>query len=248
MLASRIGSAGLLCLTVAANLAAQDSSSCMCRPRHEHVPSEFELRSSGSLTFVQTRPIGALARNINFGYGVNGAYLFRLDHTGVLSLRAEAGFTGYGSESERVPLSPTIGGRVQVNVVTTNYMVPMSIGPQLTRTTGRIRPYVNVGIGGQLFFTQSNVEGASDEDHFANTTNQSDWTSAWVVGGGIYLPVYDGHTKVLVDLGVQSYNGGHARYLRPGSIQDLPNSQVQITPFDSDTRMAVVRLGFRVGL
>ena len=39
-----------------------------------------------------------------------------------------------------------------------------------------------------------------------------------------------------------------AQYLRPGSIQDLGN-QIQITPLESaDTRVALVRLGLRIGL
>lgn len=248
MFDSRIVPAALLSVALAAPVIAQDSAGCHCS-RHEHIASEFELRSSGSFAFFQGRPIGALERKIGFGYGGTAAYLFRLDQRGIFSLRGDVGVAGYGNESKRVPLSPTIGGRIQVNVRTNNYVVPMSIGPQLTWPNGVIRPYVNAGFGAQAFFTQSSVDGTGDESSsFASTTNQSDWTSTWTTGGGVYVPVYQGKAKVMLDLGVQYLTGGHARYLRPGSIVDLPNSQIQITPLESDTHMLLVRVGVKVGL
>jgi opacity protein-like surface antigen len=210
--------------------------------------SEFEKRSSGNISFIQTRPTGDFSRNIGFGYGMNFAYQFRLDDIGALSLRADGGFAVYGSENFRAPLSSTIGGRITVKVNTNNSLVPLSIGPQLTWPRGFIRPYVNAGIGTQLFITHSSVEGSGADLDFANTTNQSDWTSALVAGGGVYMPIYEGRTKVQIDLGAQYRKGGRAQYLRPGSIEDLPNAQIRVTPMESDTRMVVVRLGVRVGL
>lgn len=248
MFVSRLGRVALLGAALATPLIAQDSASCNCS-RREHIPSEFERRSSGSFAIFQGRPMGALGRNIDFGYGATGAYLFRLDRQGIFSLRADLGFADYGSESKRVPLSSTIGGRVQVRVSTDNYVVPMSIGPQLTWPSGIIRPYVNAGVGAQAFFTRSSVDGSDESDYaFAHTTNQSDWTRTWTAGGGLYVPVYSGKTKVMLDLGVQYLTGGHAQYLRPGSIVDLPNSQIQITPLESDTHMLLVRVGVKVGL
>src|SRR5581483_3148740 len=111
----------------------------------------------------------------------------------------------------------------------------LSIGPQLTWPGTGVRPYVNGGIASQIFFTQSGVEGTDDSGDFANTTNPSDWTRACVLGGGVYWPVYHKKTTVAVDLGVQYFTGGHAQYLKPGSIQDLPDSQIRIIPLESDT-------------
>ena len=107
---------------------------------------------------------------------------------------------------------------------------------------------MNAGVGSQFFFTESSVDGTNDDDNIASTTNYSDWTSTWVAGGGLYLPVYEKKTSVLLDLGVQYVAGGRARYLRPGSIQDLPNAQIAITPLESETHLLLVRLGVRIGL
>jgi hypothetical protein len=249
MTAPHVALAALLCIAVAVPSAAQDSTESARGSRHrEHAPSELELRSSGSFSFIQSRPMGALQENIGFGYGLNGAYLLRLDHAGYWSLRADAGFAEYGQESKRVPLSPTIGGRIQVKVSTNNNIVPFSIGPQLTWPRGKVRPYVNAGVGGQVFFTESHVDGTDDTHDFASTTNQSDFTPTWVAGAGMYLPLYQGRTKVLLDLGVQYLGGGRARYLRPGSIVDLSNSQIEINSLESTTHLMLVRMGVKIGL
>ena len=239
MTARRTRAAVLFLVIAATPLGAQNSRQ----------PSEFARRSSGSFAITQSRPLGDLARNIKFGYGGSAAYLFRLDHAGMFSLRADAAFVDYGHETKHVPLSSTIGGRIQVKVVTRNHVVPVSIGPQLTWPRGIVRPYIHGGFGGQFFFTDSHVDGIDDNHDFGRTENQSDGTASWIAGGGFYVPVtHRQRVNVLLDLGVQYFGGGHAQYLRPGSIEDLANSQIRITPLESDTPMALVRVGVRVGL
>jgi hypothetical protein len=240
--------AALLALGFTSSAVAQDSTSCTCTTVKASTPSEFALRSSGTIAFIQSRPQGGLAQNIPRGYGVDGAYLFRLDKQGVFALRFGAGIVDYGHEAKHVPLSPTIG-RVTVKIKTTNYLSQLTIGPQLTWPRGLIRPYVNAGIGGQVFFTESDVEDTgSDDASGISTTNQSDWTGAWTFGTGVHVPFSRGQTSVSLDAGVQFVNGGRAQYLKPGSIQDSGTSVV-VTPLESaDTRVALVRLGIRIGL
>lgn len=241
----RIVGAIATALALAAPLIAQDSTS---RSGRDRPPSELALRSAGSVSVIQSRPLGDMARNIGFGYGLDGAYLLRLDRAGVFSLRADVAIAQYGDESKRVPLSNTIGDRIQVDVVTNNNLAVAAFGPQIARPNGTIRPYLNGGIGAQFFFTDSHVRGANDSFDFANTTNQHDWTPVWVAGAGVTVPLYQRRVRVLLDAGVQYLNGGHARYLRPGSIQDFPDGHIEITPIESDTHMALVHLGVRIGL
>jgi hypothetical protein len=244
-LGSSLSHAALLVALAVGTAGAQDTTA------HEpldRTPSELARRSSASLTVIQSRPQGALSQNVGLGYGIDGTYLLRLDDAGMWSLRVSAGIAQYGNESRRTALSESVGGRVQVDVKTDNYIAPMSIGPQLTWPTGSFRPYVNAGVGGQAFFTESRLEGASGHSVIASTTNHSSFTSSWVVGGGVYLPVYAGRTKVQLDLGLQYLNGGRTRYLAPGSIVDLPDAQISVTPLESATHLLIVRAGARIGL
>ena len=241
---SAITRAAFVLAFAATTAVAQDSTS---HQPTEGGPSELARRSSGSFTFIQSRPQGAFGQNVGLGYGVDGAYLLRLDDTGIWSLRVSAGIVGYGGESRRTALSESVGGRVLVNVKTDNYIAPMSVGPQLTWPTGWFRPYLNAGVGGQALFTESHIEG-NDRVSIASTTNHSSFAASWVAGAGVYLPVYAGKTKVQLDLGLQYLNGGRTRYLAAGSITDLPGAQISVTPLESATHLMIVRFGARVGL
>ena len=245
MITRSITPAVLLIALIASTLAAQDLTT---RAPVDRTASELARRSSGSLALVQSRPQGAFGRNVGRGYGVDGAYLFRLDDAGIWSIRLGAEIVSYGDESRRTTLSESVGGRVSVNVKTNNYIVPMSIGAQLARPTGFLRPYVNAGIGGLAFFTESHLEGTDDHVAFASTTNHSSIAPSWTAGGGIYTPVYEGKTSVQLDLGVQYIEGGCARYLAPGSISDLPGARITVTPLESATHLLIIRFGARIGL
>ena len=235
-------------LALALTSAAAGAQSSPSLDSTEHETSALARRSSASLTVIQSRPQGAFSRNVGLGYGLDGAYLLRLDRAGVWSLRVNAGIIGYGHESRRTALSESVGGRVQIDVKTTNYIAPMSIGPQLTWPTGAFRPYVNAGVGGQAFFTESHLESTNDRTAFASTTNHSSFAASWVAGGGVYMPVYAGRTSVQLDMGLQYLGGARARYLAPGSITDLPDAQIAVTPLESATHLVIVRFGARVGL
>ncbi len=240
---SAITRVALLLAVAAAPAAAQDTAHAAV----DRGPSELARRSAGSLTFTQSRPQGAFGQNVGLGYGVDGAYLFRLDDAGIWSLRVSAGVVSYGDESRRTPLSEAVGGRVLVDVKTDNYIAPMSIGPQLTWPAGSVRPYVNAGVGGQAFFTESRIQSSDDLVSFASTTNHSSFAPSWTVGGGVYVPLYYGKMNVQLDLGAQYVNGGRTRYLSRGSIIDLPGAQISVTPLESTTHLLLVRFGARIG-
>jgi opacity protein-like surface antigen len=230
--------------TLASRARAQDSTA---HDSSRLTSSELARRSAGSISFMQSRPQGAFGRNVGIGYGVNGAYLFRLDEAGIWSIRADAGILNYGNESRQTALSDAVGGRVQVDVKTSNYIVPLFVGPQLAWPNGPVRPYVNVGVGGQAFFTESHLEGVDGGSSVGSTTNHSEWTTAWTTGGGLLVPVYIGKTSVQLDLGMQYVRGGRASYLAPGSIVDLPGARIDVTPLQSTTHLVVIRIGARIG-
>ena len=129
MFTSSFTRAVLLLTITASAAAAQDSTA---RAARDDGRSELARRSAGSVTVVQSRPQGAFARNVGLGYGLDGAYLLRLDDSGLWSLRVSAGIIQYGDESRRTAVSESVGGRISVDVKTNNYIAPMSIGPQLT--------------------------------------------------------------------------------------------------------------------
>ena len=228
-------------LVLSVSLSAQDSTPA------SSLRGAIAARSSGSLTAIQSRPQGVLADNIGRGYGVNGTYLFRVDRVGILSIRADLGVARYGNESTETPFSESVGGRVKVDVSTSNYVVPMSIGTQLTLPTRVIRPFINAGVGGIAFFTESSVNGASQGEMIATTTNQSSTAASWSVGGGAAVPIRIRSVPIGLEAGMQYLSGGKTRYLAPGGITDLPDGRVELNSRETTTRMMLVHLGVRIG-
>lgn len=208
--------------------------------------SEWVRRSTVNVTVVQSRPQGAFRKNVGIGYGVDGAYLFRLDASGMWSLRANVGVIRYGDESRRTALSEAVGGRVNVDVTTSNYLIPVTIGPQVAWPTGPVRPYLHAGIGGLGFITESDIRGTDNLTSVASTTNHSSFVGSWVAGGGMYVPLSIGPRQIQLDLGAQYFSGGRTRYLAPGSIVDLPDARIAVTPLESATHTVVMRIGLRV--
>lgn len=169
-------------------------------------------QSTISLAAVQSRPLGALGRNIRFGYGITGALTVPLDQAGRLSIRAEVGEMEYGHESQRTAFSETVGDRVEVMIRTSNAVVPIALGIQGEMPVGPLAVYVHGGVGAQAFYTTTRVEPTAGGVPLISSANHSDVTFGWNVGSGVSIPVCNGTCQVRLDLGAQYLAGGTATY------------------------------------
>lgn len=208
------------------------------RPRVRDVgPSRFTL----VFDLLGAQPKGELATQIDEGFGGNLAGLFRLDREGIFSIRGDLGAMQYGSETLRVPYLP-ISGRVSLDVETTNMTGWGSIGPQITVPVGIIQPYIHAAIAVVNFTTTTSVEGSDSNYEYASSNNSSDATSAWIFGGGLYVPIGTSRSWKL-HAGGRYFRGGEATYLREGDIQDNPDGSVTIFPRTSKTDMVTWQAG-----
>src|SRR5689334_19704182 len=102
-----------------------------------------EPRLQGGLSFSLGQPRGAFRDYVDDGIGVGGHALYRLDRRGAFAIRLDGGFLNYGRETLRLPLSDRPGGgRVRLDVTTTNDIVWLGVGPQLMAPRGPLRPYL----------------------------------------------------------------------------------------------------------
>lgn len=201
----------------------------------------------GGASLVYGRPTGDFATYVQHGFGLDGFGRYKVDRRGIFSLGLEGGWMQYGRETIRAPLSSTVG-RVTVDVTTSNNILFLGGGPQLTVPTGPVRPYVNGGIGFSYFVTQSSVEGSGNNDYsFAESTNFDDFVAATTAGFGVYIPL-GLKREAGLDIGWRYHNGGRGQYLREGSIVDRPGQSPLITPIESQTRLWSWRIGFVGGL
>ncbi|MBW3569470.1 MAG: outer membrane beta-barrel protein [Gemmatimonadetes bacterium] len=229
-----------------AALLAQD---CDCDYEDEY----FDKRPTGGYaggSFTIARPQGEFRDYVDGGLGANLHYIHALDRDGWLAVRVDGGFAVYGYERQRLPLSPTLGGRILVDLTTSNDIAWIGVGPQIGVPDGTLKPYVN-GYGGFSYLaTTSSVEGISyyDDANIFSTTNFDDWSFSYGGGAGVYIPVRRGRQPVSIDLGVRYHNNGRAEYLREGGIQDNADGTITLFPVRSDTDLLTFHIGFSIGI
>ena len=210
---------------------------------------EGEPRLMGGAGLTIAQPVGEFGNYVANGVGVNLHALTRLGASGFFALRADGDFVQYGSETKHVNLSNTIGGRIRVDLNTTNDIASLGVGPQLMVPRGPVRPYLNGNVGFAYFSTQSSVKGSSDtQEPFAHTTNYDDWTLSYGGGTGVLIPVSrNSRSLVFIDLGARFHNNGRVRYLREGGITDLPNGDVALDVIQSNANLWTYHIGVSVG-
>jgi opacity protein-like surface antigen len=205
----------------------------------ERVPTRWSL--SGGVVVAQ--PVGEFSEYVGTGFGAAMQALFRIDPSGILSLRGDIGFVNYGNETRRVCFSQTVGCRVQLDLTTSNNIALVGFGPHIELPTPYARPYVHAGIGAAYFGTTSSVRGTNRSDDFASSTNFDDLTFSWLAGTGLNIPITRTATPVSVQLGVRYHGNGNAEYLRRGDISDHPDGSITMNPTRSEANLITYQIG-----
>lgn len=203
------------------------------------------IRVFGGADFIVASPTGEFAENVARGFGLDIHARVTLDEPGMTSLRFDLGFLQYGRET--IQICVTQPCRVTGDLTTSNNILFMGLGPELAVAAGAARLYGNGGIGFTYFSTDSSVSGSRDNEPFASSTNHSDFTFAWLAGGGAQVRLSRGRTPVYLDLGARYHRNGEAEYLRKGDIYEDQNGNVIINPQRSDTNFWSFRFGFSMG-
>lgn len=205
-------------------------------------------RSSLGIAFGAAQPTGAFGDSVGTGFAMDANYLYRVDRRGLLGLRIDGGFVVYGSEERPVMLSETIGGRITVDLTTSNNIFYLGAGPQLVVPSRSVRPYLSGQAGFAYFSTTSSLRPHNGET-FATTNNFDDWAFTYGGGTGLYIPLNRrGRVPVNLDLGLRYRHTGEVDYLREGSIRDLPDGTIAFDPTRSETDIFNLSIGVQVGL
>ena len=191
-------------------------------------------------------PQGDFARFVSAGYGLGLWGGINLDRRGQVMLKLDGSYLIYGSETRSRPLSPTVPF-VTVDVTTQNNIYVLGLGPQFTLSTGALRPYVAGMVGFSYFVTESSVRGSNNTESFAQSTNFSDFTLAWMAGAGLKIRLRGGRTPIFLDLSGEYHRNGEVKYLREGSITDNGNGGITIRPIQSQTNLVLIKAGVSAG-
>jgi hypothetical protein len=250
--AARVALAALLSAApTVAPAAARAQDAVAGRPgRLGPATADGEPRLQGGLTFDVGQPRGAFRRYVDQGFGVGAHALYRLDRRGAFALRLDGGFLNYGHETLHLPLSDRPGGgRVRLDVTTTNNIFWLGAGPQLMAPRGAVRPYVNATAGFSYFATISSAKGRADVTSFAEDANYGDTPFSWGGGAGVLVPLrHRARSLVFLDVGARYHNNGRGvRYLREGGIRDLPGGGIAFDPIRSRADLVSWHVGLSIG-
>lgn len=156
------------------------------------------------------------------------------------------GYMIYGEESDRRPLSNTIGD-VWVDVERKNSLVNFNLLFQVMPFDGSVRPYLEGLFGGAYIFTETSVESRwSDEDIFTSV-NFDDFTWSYGFGGGFLIKLSEelnGVSSLYLDLKGRYLLGSEAEYLREGDIfVNQTNGSVTYLVSKSKTDLIKIMVG-----
>jgi hypothetical protein len=185
-------------------------------------PAAIRIPVSAGVNFTVAQPTGEFRDYIDQGFGLEANVAIPFDSRGILSARLEGGFTNYGNETIRVPLSPTMGNLIMVDVTTSNNIFTFGLGPQLTfrRTRAALRRRDDRW---QLLRHAEPGRGNRQPTPFAETTNFDDFVFTLTGGGGVLIPLgWHENTRFMLDLGTSYHHNGPTRYLREGSLRRHP--------------------------
>ncbi len=199
------------------------------------VPSRFSFGGD----VVISQPKGEFAANVPNGYGFDMTGMFKVDPRGYFNIRADVGGIQYGRETQRVNFPNT--GRVALNLETDNRIGFGAIGAQLQIPDGWFRPYANAAVAATYFWTESSLSGTDNSFQAISTTNNDDWSHAWIFGGGLMIPF--GKSLGALNMGARYHYGARATYLRKGDIIDNPDGTITLNLRNSKTDLVLWQLG-----
>ncbi|MCS4194358.1 hypothetical protein GGP50_002584 [Salinibacter ruber] len=200
-------------------------------PASEDVKPRIDAQAS--FRFIGAVPQGGLRDNISLGGGLQG-FIGGWLGQGPLMLGLDVAFLGYGSTTDQVPFSSTVGPRVPVEVSTSNNVLETHLSARLQRRRGRFRPYAEGLVGFKYLFTQTRIgdDGFGDDfgddfgDEVASSTNYDDFALSAGAGAGVDVRVFQREKPaktvqaVSLRLGVQYLLGTEAEYLAEGELAD----------------------------
>ncbi len=183
-------------------------------------PRALTGRISGGVHVQLSEPRADFRQNTGNGGGIGGSLQWSLDRQSITNWRLDAGFLTYGNETRRIPLAGT-GGLIKLDLRTSNNIVSVVTGPQLQFGNGPVASYASVVGGVSIFWTESSIEGAqNDNAAFASTTNNEDASAAYGGAVGTYIRLYNGNRPVRLDLGARFLRHDDVKYLNDKLVRE----------------------------
>ena len=194
------------------------------------------------LDFTTVIPTGDFSKNVtNNGYGVGVQFLVGLGRKPLL-LGVDAAFATYGSDEHRESISETIP-ELEVKVRTNNNIAMTHLLLRAQPRSGNVRPYADALLGFKYLFTDTTIFNESNDEELTSSKNLGDLVYSYGFGGGVQVRLASvGRGDISLDGKVRYLRGGHAEYLKEGSVR-RENGSVFFDVLSSRTDVVTVQIG-----
>lgn len=190
--------------------------------------------------FEFAHPIGDFGANENNGFGGTGYFLLGLDSAAKFGIRVDVGYYNFGSESDRVATSSQVEA-------TSNDIVTGAIGPELTIPIGRVRPYINAGVGIAFFYTQKGFKADGPSGQAAvpiDYASYIDKSPIYTGGAGLNIPVDISGRNFAIDIGARFNTITAVSYYSKNHIHIVTSSyDSYVLPHQAAVDFIAYRLG-----
>ncbi len=203
-----------------------------------------------NVSFLAGIPQGEFEKNNNkTGLGIGLNIFYNVENTPIY-IGGKFGWMQFASDTRQSPWSTTIPD-VFVDVTTSYQMYVTDFALKVMPDWGPIRPYVEFMAGFNNQSTTTTVEDINRYDEYddiATSTDLSDWTYNYGVGGGIAFNVYRGKVEgeksrfweLLIDINGEYLYGGTAEYAT--SKENMDNNFELVTA-KSKTDLLSIKMG-----
>ena len=194
------------------------------------------------LDFTTVIPTGDFSKNVtNNGYGMGVQFLVGLGRMPLL-LGGDFAFAVYGSDEHVESISETIP-ELEVKVRTTNNISMPHLVLRAQPREGKVRPYADALVGFKYLSTDTTILSESTGEELTSSKNLSDLVYSYGFGGGVQVRLASaGNGDISLDGKVRYLRGGHAEYLKEGSVR-RENGAVFFDVLTSRTDVVTVQIG-----
>ena len=199
-------------------------------------PSGF----SGSVTLLNTQPLGDLRTGPGFGLAASGAWA--IDPSRFFRIRGDLRAASYGHDQQEFCISETIGCWIRTDVNTDYTFAYAGLGPEVAIPLfldAQLVLDATAGIG--YFGVSSSLEGVDESaSGFGTTTHHEDTIFAWSAGGELRVPL---SPTIALTGGAHYLHNGEASYVVEGDISRNPDGTLTVSPTVTDANMVAITLG-----
>ena len=177
-------------------------------------PASAQIQHLVGGYFTGSFPMGDWGEIAGFGLGIDGTDVVRTSPDKPLAWRLSSGLLYNFSRTTGVPQG-NLGPNSQLDLETKNWSINFGLGPELSKSTGAVRPFIFGTAGFDTYWTSSTLSGTAGGSPYSSEHGDSRISFAWAGGLGLRRQIAEGY---LGEISVEYRSGLTHKFVLPGEV------------------------------